>query len=154
MNRIETNRLSLFPASQDQMQAMIDGEGDIGLKAAYREMLDGCLEHPEQWVWYAMWMIEMKDGKHIGDYCFKGPPVNGAVEIGYGINDAYRGQGYATEAVHAAAAWALDQVGVNCVEAEAELGNHASKRVLEKCGFRLSGIIGEEGPRYYKNAER
>ena len=151
---IETERLRLFPASQDQMQSVIDAESDPGLKAAYQEMLDGCLEHPDQWIWYAMWMIEMKDGTHIGDFCFKGSPVNGAVEIGYGINDEYQGQDFATETVHTAVTWALDQAGVNCVEAEAEPGNRASQRVLEKCGFRTSGIIGEEGPWYYKEAEK
>ena len=35
-------------------------------------MLEGCLKYPEQWDWYAMWMIELNDGTHIGDLCFKG----------------------------------------------------------------------------------
>ena len=37
---------------------------------------------------------------------------------------------------------------VAAVEAETDPENAASKRVLEKCGFALNGIIGEEGPRW------
>ena len=34
------------------------------------------------------------------------------------------------------------------IEAEAEVGNLASQRVLAKCGFVPNGKTGEEGPRY------
>ena len=74
---IETNRLRISPASREQMEACIAAERDASLKAAYTEMLEGCLCHSNQWEWYAMWMIERKDGTHIGDLCFKGPRSNG-----------------------------------------------------------------------------
>ena len=44
--------------------------------------------------------------------------------------------------------WAEQQPGVRIVEAEAEEDNLASIRVLEKCGFTRTGIMGEEGPRF------
>jgi len=62
-------------------------------------MLEGCLAHPGEWDWYAMWMIEKSDGTHIGDLCFKGIEAGRNPEIGYGILEEYRGQGFATEAV-------------------------------------------------------
>jgi hypothetical protein len=34
------------------------------------------------------------------------------------------------------------------LEAETDAGNAASQRVLEKCGFRPNGILGEERPRF------
>ena len=145
---IETERLRIYPATREQMEAAIAAEQDEGLKAAYAEMLEGCLKQPEQWAWYAMWNIEQKDGTHVGGLCFKGLGPDGAVEIGYGILDAYQGRGYATEAVRAVIAWALTQPGVRVVEAEAESDNAASLRVLEKCGFVPTGKIGEEGPRF------
>lgn len=117
-------------------------------------MLEGCLNHPGQWNWYAMWMIERRDGTHVGDLCFKGPPANGAVEIGYGILEEYRGRGYATEAVRAAVAWAFGDASVAAVEAEAETGNAASRRVLSRCGFVPDGTVGEEGPRYVLTRRR
>ena len=111
-------------------------------------MLGGCLNNPGQWEWYAIWMIELKDGTHIGELCFKGLAPNGIAEIGYGICEEYQNNDYATEAVKAAVEWALHEPNVIAVEAETELENAASRRVLEKCGFVPNGEIGEEGPRY------
>ena len=147
---IETNRLRIYPATQEQMEAFIAAEMDADLKKAYTEMLEGCLQHPDQWHWYAMWMIELKDRTHIGDLCFKGFGAKGVVEIGYGILEEYQGNGYASEAVGAAVNWALQQSGVTRVEAETEPDNRASQRVLEKCGFIPTGTTGEEGPRFAK----
>ena len=148
MSMIRTERLTIYPASQEQMEAMIASEQDEELKKAYTEMLEGCLRHPDQWDWYAMWMIEKTDGTHIGDLCFKGLREDGIAEIGYGILEEYQGQGYATEAVQTACRWAFLHPDVRSLEAETDAGNAASQRVLEKCGFRPNGIIGEEGPRF------
>ena len=145
---INTERLRLYPASREQMEAMIASELDAELKQAYSEMLEGCLRHPEQWDWYAMWMLEQPDGTHIGDLCFKGLGENGAAEIGYGLLEEYRGRGYATEAVQAACRWAFGHAALKRLEAETEAGNAASQRVLAKCGFRPNGTFGEEGPRF------
>ena len=147
---IETKRLIIRAASQAEMVRFIEKQTDEILINAYREMLQGCLDHPEQWDWYAIWSIESKSGAYIGDLCFKGLNADGSVEIGYGISEAYQGNGYATEAVDAAVAWALRQPGVCRVEAETEPDNKVSQRVLEKCGFVPSGRVGEEGPRFFK----
>ncbi len=149
---IETKRLKIYPAAREQMEAFIAAETDAELKKAYTEMLEGCIQHPDQWEWYAMWMIELRDETHVGDLCFKGLEANGMAEIGYGIHEEYQGQGYATEAVGAAVVWALQQPGVKRVEAETDPANRASQRVLEKCGFLPSGTFGEEGPRFFKTA--
>ena len=143
---IETNRLKVYAASQAQMEAVIAAETVDEMKLAYTEMLDGCLSHPDQWEWYAIWMIERKDGTHVGDLCFKGLSEDGSAEIGYGIAEAFQGCGYATEAVTALADWALRQPGVTCVTAETEPDNLASQRVLQKSGFLPTGETGEEGP--------
>ncbi len=147
---LETKRLRLIVASRDEMERYIGAETDAELAQAYKEMLEGALAHPDQWVWYAIWTIEQKDGAHAGDLSFKGFGADGAVEIGYGIDEGYRRRGYATEAVAAAAAWALRQDGVTRVEAETDPDNAASQRVLEKCGFVPTGTVGEEGPRFVK----
>ena len=149
--KIETERLVIRMASQSEMTQMIEAEPDAALKTAYKEMLQGCLEHPEHWVWYGIWIIESKGGSNLGDLSFKGFNDDGSVEIGYGIDAAHQGQGYATEAVNAAVMWALQQPGVTRVEAETEPDNQASQRVLEKCGFIPLGIDGEEGPRFARS---
>ena len=147
---LETSRLRIRIASQEEMTEFIEKETDDVLKTAYREMLQGCMEHPEQWEWYAIWMIESKDGSHIGDLSFKGLGPDGAVEIGYGISEVHQGNGFAAEAVDAAVKWALRQPGIRCVEAETDPDNTASQRVLEKCGFLPTDVIGEEGPRFIR----
>lgn len=145
---IETNRLKIYAAYQDIMKQFIEAQTVDVLKTAYTEMLNGCLSHPDHWEWYAIWMIELKDGTHIGELCFKGLSANGIAEIGYGISEEYQNNGYATEAVKAVLEWAFAHSKVIAVEAETDPDNTASKRVLEKCGFDLNGIIGEEGPRW------
>ena len=145
---LETARLRLRPADRARMEAAIAAETDGELKKAYTEMLAGCLAHPEQWNWYAMWVIEQRDGTPVGDLCFKGLGANGVAEIGYGLLEEYWGRGYATEAVRAALDWALAQPEVTAIEAETAPDNAASRRVLEKCGFRPNGRFGQEGPRF------
>ena len=60
---ITTEHLTIYPATQKQMETFILAETDSDLKEAYREMLEGCLQNPSKWDWYAMWMIELKDGR-------------------------------------------------------------------------------------------
>ena len=145
---IKTKRLKIYAASDDMMKKFIEAQSIEVLKAAYSEMLDGSLSNPGQREWYAMWMIELKDGTHVGELCFKGIDANGVAEIGYGILDKYQNHGYATEAVKAVTEWALKQPNVIAIEAEAEHDNLASRRVLEKCKFIANGKIGKEGTRF------
>lgn len=145
---IETENLKIYAASQNEMENFIELQTNDILKTAYKEMLNGCLENPEQWEWYAIWMIELKDGTHIGELCFKGIDSDGVVEIGYGIVEKYQEHGYATEAVKAISSWAFQEPKVSAIEAEIDDKNIASKKVLEKCGFVFSGKRGNEGPRH------
>lgn len=147
---IKTKRLNIYPDSNEQMETLIAEQSIPKLKGAFLQMLSDCLKHPDKREWYAVWNIELNDGseKVIGNLSFKGRKENGIVEIGYGANPGFEGQGYMTEAVSAIVHWAAIQDGVKFIEAETETNNVASKRVLEKAGFVLNGIIGEEGPRY------
>ncbi len=149
-NIVKTERLTIYPLSDSEMENLIVAELDTDMKQAYTEMLDGCKQNPEQRIWHAIWNMKLNDatGRSVGDLCFKGLDANGRVEIGYGIKKEYEGQGYMTEAVTAMARWASEQVGVKYVEAETDSDNKASQRVLEKSGFRRNGIMGAEGPRY------
>ena len=42
---VETERLKIYPASKEQMEAFIEAQTVDVLKAAYTEMLNGCIEH-------------------------------------------------------------------------------------------------------------
>lgn len=143
---IKTERLNIHIASKEEMEDFIFLQTNDILRIAYQEMLDNALKNQDKWEWYAMWMIELKNGIHIGELCFKGLDTDGITEIGYGISSEYQMQGYATEAVKAVTEWAIKQSIVIKIEAETEDDNTASKRVLEKCGFIATNEYGEEGP--------
>ena len=147
---ITTERLKIYPISLDKMKEIVENEKNEILKIAYKEMLDGCMNHPESYVWYTLWFMELKNSKNeiVGTLSFKGIDEKGVVEIGYGINDGYENKGYTTEAVKVLAEWASKQTNVKQIEAEAEETNIASIRVLEKSNFVPNGIMGQEGPRF------
>lgn len=140
----------MHPATEAEMVSFIAGIEDENLRQAYQEMLDSCLRNPHLWEWYAIWMIELKDGTHIGELCFKGITETGGVEIGYGVAEDYQGCGYAAEAVSAVTDWALSQHCVTFVSAETEELNIASQKVLAKAGFIPTGESGEEGQLYIR----
>lgn len=148
--KIKTERLNIYPASDEAMERLIASQTVPELKEAYRQMLDGCLRHPDQRQWYAVWNIELNDEGRavVGNLSFKGLEADGILEIGYGTNPGYEGQGLMTEAVMAVVRWAAAQEGVKQIEAETEENNAASKRVLEKAGFVPNGKTGDEGPRF------
>ena len=152
--KLETDRLFLYPIDNDAMRGLIATESDAEMKQAYTEMLDGCLREPQNRIWYAVWLMELKQtpGRIVGDFCFKGLNPDGMVEIGYGLRDGCCGKGYMTETVRAVTAWALAQPGVTRVEAETDPQNTASQRVLAACGYVPTCITGEEGPRFVSTA--
>lgn len=78
----------------------------------------------------------------IGSCGYKGPPDSeGVVEIGYGLDQEYRGRGFATEAAMALVTLALDSEAVGLIRAHTVPGNDASVRVLMKCGFKQVGEV-------------
>lgn len=148
--KIETERLFLYPISDDEIRSLIESEKDPDMKQAYSEMLRGCIDFPDQRLWYTVWFMELKSlpGTVIGDFCFKGLNPDGMVEIGYGLRDGYCSCGYMTETVKVISEWALAQPGVTRVEAETDPENAASQKVLDRAGYIPTGTRGEEGPRF------
>lgn len=151
MKDLKTNRLQIVPLTAEQLDLLLkQPQEDEHMAAALSEMYRGCAENPKDWFWYTCWQIYLRsDETRIGSLCFKGSPMNGAVEIGYGIDEKHRNQGYAAEAVRAIADWAFTNPDVYFVLAETANDNFASIRVLEKTGFTDFGE-GPEGPRRIK----
>ena len=148
--RIESDRLYIYPISNEEMKKMIADEKDEGLRQAYSEMLQGCINSPENRIWYAVWNMELKDrpGTIVDDLSFKGFGNGGIVEIGYGLRDGYCGNGNMSEALKRISEWAVGQEGVMRIEAETSPDNTASQKVLSNVGYVPTGEIGEEGPRF------
>ncbi|MGY2084964.1 GNAT family N-acetyltransferase [Blastococcus sp. SYSU DS0539] len=60
--------------------------------------------------------------------------------VGYWIAPEARGRGYAAEAAHALAEWAL-ALGAPRVHLFAEVGNAASQATARRAGFRQEGVV-------------
>ena len=67
-----------------------------------------------------------------------------SASMGYCLDDAAWGHGYATEAARALLQWAFDTLDLNRVQAETDTRNAASARVLEKLGFVREGTLRED----------
>ncbi|HVA61620.1 MAG TPA: GNAT family N-acetyltransferase [Mycobacteriales bacterium] len=65
----------------------------------------------------------------------------GIAEVGFWCAAESRGQGYVTEAVREIARWAFEDLGVQRLEWYAEVGNTSSRRVAEKLGFSVEGLL-------------
>lgn len=67
-----------------------------------------------------------------------------SASLGYVLDEAMWGHGYATEAAHALLQWAFGTLDLNRVQAETDTRNVASARVLEKIGFVHEGTLRED----------
>jgi RimJ/RimL family protein N-acetyltransferase len=65
----------------------------------------------------------------------------GAAEIGFWCAAPERGAGVVTEAVGAVCRWGFGALGLQRITWLAYVGNVASRRVAEKCGFTFEGTL-------------
>ena len=98
-----------------------------------------------------VWLIVRRaDGRFIGDLGTHGPPGSqGCVEIGYSLAPSARGQGIGTAAVAAFVGRLVEVPGIRRVSAVTGAQNTASRRLLERQGFQVTGPIpGTDDVRY------
>jgi RimJ/RimL family protein N-acetyltransferase len=148
---IETPRLRLrgFLASDldAQLAAMTDPEvyRHLGGSPATREETwRKILASPGLWVLlgYGYWAAERReDGAYVGQIGFADfkrdmtPSIEGVPEMGWILGREMQGQGYATEAVLAALAWADAALAGQEFAAIIDHANAPSIRIAEKGGF-------------------
>ena len=107
---------------------------DMGSRMiADQETLDGPTN--DAWVQLA---VELR-GTVIGDVAVGVRHGGRQATIGYSISTLWQGNGYATEAVGAVVDELFDQAAVHRIVASIDPENGASRRVLEKLGFRYEG---------------
>lgn len=68
---------------------------------------------------------------------------NGQAEIAYDLVPELWNKGIVSSAVACLCQWGIEVLALHNIKACARVGNRASARVLEKCGFRLEGTIRE-----------
>jgi len=71
-------------------------------------------------------------------------PEYRSASLGYCLDVAAWGHGYATEAGRAVLEWAFEALDLNRVQAETDTRNAASAHVLEKLGFLREGTLRED----------
>lgn len=151
-DHIETERLILFPYTRENLALFNSDlprfEKEFGV--VYRgEELDHLLlsyliklekeiaDDPEHYLFFTEFLIVLKSSAHvIGSIDYKYVPRDGVTEVGYGMNPAYEGHGYMTEALRAFLQFGKER-GVRRVLADTLPGNLKSQNVLKRCGFRF-----------------
>ncbi len=85
-------------------------------------------------------ITDTSSGSVLGSIGF-GPVANQTGEIGYWLRADARDGGVATQALVLLSRWALARDDVERVQLRADIENVASRRVAEKAGFRLEGVL-------------
>ena len=98
-------------------------------------------------VWLA---VRRADGRIVGDLGTHGPPGSeGCVEIGYSLAPSARGIGLGTAVVAALAGRLAAGPEIRRLTAITSAQNAASRRLLERQGFRITGLLpGTDEVRY------
>lgn len=65
-------------------------------------------------------------------------------EVGYWCRTRRTGEGFVTEAVEAASRYAFEAIGAVRIELVTDRENLASRRVAERCGYALEGVLRHE----------
>lgn len=99
------------------------------LKWATREMLDF------QWTDKITGALVGKGGFHTINWDIP------KFEIGYWVRTSMTGRGFCTEAVNALVSFANQYLGATRLEICSDPRNGKSRRVAERCGFNLEGIL-------------
>ncbi|MFE8703047.1 GNAT family N-acetyltransferase [Cytobacillus sp. FJAT-54145] len=132
---ILTERLQIIPCTFENV-AEFGHNYEIG---PHIHMYLEELERDSSYNGWGVWFVILKDTNEvIGDIGFKGKPLDGQVEIGYGIIPTAQNKGYATEAVQGLIDWAFSSGKVEKIIAECLIDNAASIKVLEKVGMTRS----------------
>jgi ribosomal-protein-alanine N-acetyltransferase len=159
---LETERLRLVPATLELADADLHNRlefmhqlGALVLdswppplndESSMRYTVDFLRRSPGDSGWAAWyWIAKKHKPVVIGQGGFKGPPADGAVEIGYSLLSEFQKKGYASEAVAALLAWAFAHDEVERVAAETLPELAPSIRLLERAGFENVGRGSEEG---------
>lgn len=113
--------------------------------AAVARFMDGCRQMSDRGSGARVAIERTSDRAFVGWCTFNSwNPDFRSGSLGYCLNQAAWGHGYATEAAHALLQWAFGTLDLNRVQAEADTRNVASARVLEKLGFVLEGTLRED----------
>ncbi len=149
---LETKRLLLIPLRAENLRQCLSNfqlveealnldRSDYHFSEPVRKAIEMKLQKiaidPAHFEWYTYWLIVLKrKNRNIGLIGFKGvPDDHKEVEIGYGLQGSYQGNGYMTEAAECLVNWAQEKIPGLTVIAETNKNNLASQAVLQRLEF-------------------
>lgn len=140
---IHTERLLLRPLAQSDAADVFEWVSDPVVNRYMPYALYQNIAQVENWI------ASLKDEENVFAFCLKdiGKVIGsgdislnrtgGAYGLGYNLNRAYWGKGYATEAAKGMIQWAYTSLGVRDFTAQHANANTASGNVIRKCGFQF-----------------
>lgn len=152
-SELETERLYMrrFRTDDIDVFSQILGQDEVGqwlprgrgyTKNEVEKFLTNIIKHWDD-NGYGIWaVVEKESGNFIGHCGLNYVKQCDAVELLYGFGKEYWGKGYATEAAKSALQFGFDKVGLKKIVAFTKIDNIASRRVIEKAGFRYVKDIG------------
>lgn len=165
----ETERLILRELSEDDIERLYD----ISMEEQVRRYVDDIpedkseayahirayIKHVYPFYGYGYWGIFLKaSGELIGRCGLQEGTVREEVSedfaegarIGYLLDPAYIGAGYAREAVQAVIRYAFDEMQLTCISAIVREDNTRSAAVAKACGMSYGGELEQDGKRYQR----
>jgi GNAT superfamily N-acetyltransferase len=153
---IDAGSVSLQPVTRRIAQAVLDGgsitrrfeSGSLhdripqAMGVAIRDIDSGAAAVlPTVWL-----VVRRADGRIIGDIGTHGPPDSaGCVEIGYAVAPSAQGRGIGGAAVAALVSRLAATPGIRRLTAVTGAQNTASRRLLERQGFRVTDQLPDTG---------
>lgn len=105
-------------------------------EVAIQASLARILARQSEWRDFGFWVAERRaSGEPVGWFALKPLPGTDEIEVGYRLLRRHWNQGYATEGAARLVAYGLDELGLGRVVGIVNVGNLASRRVLEKAGL-------------------
>ncbi|WP_157009048.1 GNAT family N-acetyltransferase [Agromyces laixinhei] len=153
---LDTERLQLRPFTYDDADCLFELQSDADVlrywdsppwvdRVSVARFMDGCRRMAEDGSGARVAIERGADQTFIGWCTFNSwNPDFRSASLGYCLNRAAWGQGYATEAARGMLRWAFDTLDLNRVQSETDTRNLASARVLEKLGFVREGTLRED----------
>lgn len=153
--RLETDRLVLRKLALDDLEDVYAYSSDEQVTRYLRWGPHASLEQTESYIRGVLqeyrqgrdgtWGIEYRASGHVvgAIHLMAISTQHRKAEIGFLLSRAYWGRGLMVEALLSVLKYAIEDVGLNRVEAFCLVDNFGGKRVLEKAGMRKEGVLRE-----------
>ena len=125
------------------LRVLVDNEGPLPWRVPQVK------EDPSKNRWFIRFIVLKEMNEVIGSISFHGvPDESGMMEIGLGIEEPFRGHGYAQEALLGMWRWVCGEEGVKVLRYTVSPDNAPSMAIIERFGFTYQGvqIDEEDGP--------